>query len=287
MLIVTGATGQLGRKIVENLLHHVAAERIGISVRDTTNAEAFTALGVRVRQGDYNDPESLRHAWDGAEHLLLVSSNAAASGGNPLPQHATAIDVARDIGVERIFYTSQVSSSPDAHFPPGRDHAATEAMLATSGMSWTALRHGFYAASAVMMNAKGLKAGRFAAPQDGKVAWTTHDDLAAVDAALLAGQEVIDGPTPPLTGAEALDLAELAERAGQIMGRPVERVLISEDVLQANARASGVPEGSIAVMLGYYRAARAGEFSTVDPTLSRILGRAPQTMSAVLQASLR
>ena len=62
MLIVTGATGQLGRKIVENLLHHVAAERIGVSVRDTAKAEAFAALGVRVRQGDYNDPESLRHA---------------------------------------------------------------------------------------------------------------------------------------------------------------------------------------------------------------------------------
>lgn len=287
MLIVTGATGQLGRKIVENLLHHVAAERIGVSVRDTAKAEAFAALGVRVRQGDYDDPESLRQAWDGAERLLLVSSNAAATGGNPLAQHATAIDVARDIGVERIFYTSQVSSSPDSHFPPGRDHAATEAMLATSGLAWTALRHGFYAASAVMMNAEDLKAGRLAVPEDGKVAWTTHDDLAAVDAALLAGQEVIDGPTPPLTGAEALDLADLAERAGQIRGRPVERVLISEDVLQANARAAGVPEGSIAVMLGYYRAARAGEFSTVDPTLSRILGRAPQTMSAVLQASLR
>jgi uncharacterized protein YbjT (DUF2867 family) len=239
-----------------------------------------------VRQGDFTKAASLRQAWTGARRLLLISSNAAATGGDPLEQHATAIGVAREIGVERIFYTSQVSSSATSHFPPGRDHAATEAMLAESGIAWTAMRHGFYAASALMMNKRGFDAGQLEGPEDGRVAWATHDDLAAADAALLAGGEVFDGPTAPLTGSESLDLADLAQIAGELLGKPIFRTMVSEDNVKAKAQAAGIPDGSVAVMLGYYRAARAGEFAATDPTLARILGRAPETMRTFLRTNL-
>lgn len=286
MLIVTGASGKLGRKIVENLMLHVPATSIGVSVRDTAKVTALQDSGIRVRQADYDNADSLRHAWQGARRLLLISSNAAASGGNPVEQHGTAIAIARELGVERVFYTSQVSSSATSHFPPGRDHAATEALLAQSGLAWTALRNGFYAESALMMNARGFSAGELAAPEDGKVAWTTHDDLAAVAAMLLAGGTVFDGPTPPLTGGEALDLADLAKLAGQALGRPIVRTIVQEAVIVENARAASVPEGVIAVMLGYYRAARAGEFAAVDSTLARLLGREPQTMGGFMRENL-
>ncbi|AJY46237.1 NAD(P)H-binding protein [Martelella endophytica] len=287
MLIITGASGQLGRKVVNSLLHHVPAERIGISVRDPETVSDLKAAGVRVRQGDYDDADSLRFAWQGAERLLLVSSNAAATGGDPLKQHATAIAVARELRVERVLYTSQVASSPTSQFPPGRTHAATEKMLADSQLRWTALRHGFYAASALAMNARAFETGELIAPEDGKVAWTTHDDLAAADAALLAGDAVIDGPTPPLTGSQALDLADLAALAGEILGRPVGRVLASEEETEAKLRSVGLPPGAIAVAMGYYRAARAGEFAAVDGTLAEILGRPPVTMDTFLRANLR
>ncbi|PRX10261.1 UNVERIFIED_ORG: uncharacterized protein YbjT (DUF2867 family) [Martelella mediterranea] len=287
MLIVTGASGQLGRKVVNNLLHHVPAERIGISVRDPETVSDLKAAGVRVRQGDYDDADSLRFAWQGAERLLLVSSNAAATGGDPLKQHATAIAVARELRVERVLYTSQVASSPTSQFPPGRTHAATEKMLADSNLRWTALRHGFYAASALAMNARAFETGELIAPEDGKVAWTTHDDLAAADTALLAGDVVIDGPTPPLTGSHALDLADLAALAGEILGRPVGRVLASEEETEAKLRSVGLPPGAIAVAMGYYRAARAEEFAAVDGTLAEILGRPPVTMDTFLRANLR
>ncbi|TNB46710.1 SDR family NAD(P)-dependent oxidoreductase [Martelella lutilitoris] len=287
MLIITGASGQLGRKVVNSLLHHVPAERIGISVRDPETVSDLKAAGVRVRQGDYDDADSLRFAWQGVERLLLVSSNAAATGGDPLKQHATAIAVARELGVERVFYTSQVASSPTSQFPPGRTHAATEKMLADSKLRWTALRHGFYAASALAMNARAFETGELSAPEDGKVAWTTHDDLAAVDAALMAGDAVIDGPTPPLTGSQALDLAELATLAGEILERPVGRTLTSEHEMETRLRNAGLPPGAIAVAMGYYRAARAGEFAAVDGTLAEILGRPPVTMDTFLKANLR
>ena len=122
------------------------------------------------------------------------------------------------------------------------------------------------------MNMHGFSAGILAAPEDGKVAWTTHDDLAAADAALLAGVEVIDGPTPPLTGSEALDVADLARIATAVMNLPVTRTIIAEADMVAGARSAGVPEGAVAVMVGYYRAARAGEFATIDLTLARLLG---------------
>jgi NAD(P)H dehydrogenase (quinone) len=278
MFIVTGAAGQLGRKIVTHLLTQVPAHEIGVSVRDPRRVADLAALGVRVRQGDYADPDSLRSAWEGATRLVLISSNAAATGGNPLQQHSTAIAVACDLRVKRVFYTSHMASAATSLFPPCRDHAATEAMLAASGLAWTALRHGFYASSGLMMNARGLKAGMLAAPLDGKVAWTTHDDLAAADAGFLAGVETIDGPTPPLTGSLALDLADIAHLAEDITGKPVGRKVVSDDEAVEATRKAGVPEGSVAVMLGYYRAVRAGEFAATDPLLARLLGRAPMTM---------
>lgn len=282
MLVVTGATGRLGRRVVDRLRTMAPADRIAVSVRDPERAADLAEAGIRVRRGDYDDAASLRQAWEGAERVLLVSSNAAAGGGDPLAQHRAAIAVAREIGVGRLLYTSQISASPESRFPPGRDHAATEAMLARSGLAWTALRHGFYAESALAMNAHGFAQGRLSGPEDGRVAWTTHDDLAEADARLLAGQETIDGPTPPLTGTEALDLGDLARLASAITGRAIAREVVSEDDMARGARRRGVPEGAIAILRGYFRAARAGEFDRPDPTLARLLGRDPTPMKDVL-----
>lgn len=286
MLIITGATGQLGKRVVEHLLRRVPAQRIGISVRSPDKATDLAAQGVRVRQGDYDQPDSLRQAWEGAEQVLLVSSNAAASGGDPIAQHANAIAVAKDLGVRRIFYTSQMSASPTSLFPPGRDHAATEALLAQSGIAWTALRHGFYAQSLLAMQAEGFAGGMITAPADGPVAWTTHDDLAEADAALLAGERIMDGPTPPMTGPEALDLAGIARLASEVKGEKVSRSLISLDDLDRRASQKDVPAGARAVMLGYFRAAKAGEFAEVDPALSAVLGRKPTGMRDFLAQHL-
>lgn len=287
MLVITGATGQLGRKIAQNLLQHVPAQAIAVSVRDPAKAADLAAAGMRVRQGDYDDAASLRHAWEGAQRLLLVSSNAAATGGDPLEQHATAIAVAQELEVERIFYTSQIASSASSHFPPAWTHAATEQLLAQSGLAWTALRHGFYADSALAMNARGFSSSILAAPADGKVSWTTHDDLAAADASLLAGTRLYDGPTPPLTGSEALDLKDLADIAQKILGKPKARHMVEDETMVQNPETSGVPSERIAIMMGYYHAARAGEFAQVDPTLAGLIGRQPQLMRDFMAERLR
>lgn len=288
MLIVTGATGQLGQLVVRALLTKAPAERIGVSVRDPAKAADLAALGVRVRRADFAEPETLPAAFEGAERILLVSSNAAASGGDTLTQHRAAIAAAKAAGVRRLLYTSQMSASAESHFPPGRDHAATERMLADSGLAWTALRHGFYAQSALAMHGAGFASGKLVGPPDGKVAWTTHEDLAEADALLLAGLAAeIDGPTPPLTAAEALDLADLAAAATRILGRPVTRETVTEEAFRAGAQAQGLPAAVVEILLGRHRASQAGEFAPPNPTLARLLGRPPRTMRGFLEAHLR
>ena len=282
MIVVTGASGKLGRRVIKQLLLRLPADQIGASVRDPAKLADLAAKGVRVRHGDFTDADSLRHAFAGARRLLLVSSNAAATGGDTLAQHRTAIDVAGEVGVERLFYTSQLSCSPTSHFMPGRSHAATEVMLAQSGLKWTSLRHGFYTDSALAMNERGLDNGALAAPRDGPVAWTSHDDLAAGDAILMTGEEEIDGATSVMSGAETLDLTGIAGIASDVLDKPVRRTVVDDDAWSAQARERGMPDAAIEFAMDYHRAARDDEFAATSPFLERLLGQKPQTFRKVL-----
>lgn len=279
MIIITGATGQLGHIIAQQLVTRVPADQVGVSVRDPQKADDLGAVGVRVRQGDFSDPSSLLHAFEGATQLLLVSSNARAHGGDPVAQHAVVIDAARTVGARRIVYTSQIAASSTSAFGPALDHAATEKMLAESGLAWTALRNGFYASSALAMMGKAFETGVMQTPQDGKIVWTAHADLGEAAAIVLANEGQYDGPTPPLTGSQALDFSDLTAIASEVLGRPIQHETFPDDEL---ADKLGVPTGAAKFMLGMYLASRAGEFAPADPTLEQLLGRAPITMRELM-----
>jgi len=283
MIIVTGATGQLGRAIVESLVRRVSAAQVGASCREPEKAAALSALGVRVRRGDFDDGASLADAFEGATQVLLVSSNARAYGGDAVAQHRTAIDAARRAGARRLIYTSHMGARASSLFAPMLDHSATEAMLAESGLAWTALRNGFYASSGVALLGDAKNTGSIDAPADGKVSWTAHADLAEAAAAILAKEGSFDGPTPPLTGAEALDLADLADAASRVWGRPVRRTQISEDALRARMAQRGLPPFVGEIAIGLYRASRAGEFAAVDPTLERLIGHPPTPIASLIR----
>jgi len=272
MIVVTGATGLLGGAVVERLLARQPDEEIGVSVRDPAKAGALADRGVRVRRGDYDDAASLAHAFEGAEQLLLVS--AAATGETALRQHRTAIDAARRAGVRRVVYTSHMGANPASAFAPMVDHAATEALLADSGLAFTALRNGFYAASGRMLLGRAVETGEVAAPADGPVSWTAHDDLADAAAIVLTDEGRFEGPTPPLTGSAALDLAALA---AEVLGRPIRRTVLTD----AQYR-EALPEPVAEMLLGLFAASRAGEFAAVDPILGELLGRPPLTVRDVL-----
>lgn len=281
MIVVTGATGQLGHAIVEQLVRLVPASEIGASCRDPNKASALAALGVRVRQGDFEDAASLRHAFEGATQVLLVSSNARATGGDALAQHRTALDAARAVGARRVVYTSHMAASASSAFPPMLDHAATELMLRDSGLAWTSLRNGFYASSGIALLGDALQTGVIEAPVDGKVSWTAHADLAHAAAIVLANEGRFDGPTPPLTASQALDLGDIAAIASELLGKSIRRDTLTDEALEARLTARGAGRAA-PIVLGLYRASRNGEFSAVDPTLAQLLGRAPLTLREVL-----
>lgn len=287
MIIVTGATGQLGRGVVQQLLQRVDASTVGVSVRDPDKTADLTERGVRVRRGDFDDPASLGDAFEGATIVFIVSSNARASGGDTLAQHRNAFAAAKAAGAERIVYTSHMGVSADSAFPPMWDHAATEAMLAETGMRWTALRHGFYANNGLMLLGDGLKTGVVAAPEDGKVSWTAHADLAEADAVILAAiaagdGDSFDGPTAPLTGAEALDLADMAAIASEVLDKLIQREIATEEQARATIAGRGMPPAAANMMLGLYTAMRKGEFAAVDPMLERLIGRSPTPLRELI-----
>ncbi|MFS7876675.1 NAD(P)H-binding protein [Streptomyces asiaticus] len=270
MIIVTGANGQLGRMVAERLLEAVPAEEIGVSVRDVAAARDLGARGVRVRRGDFADPDTLPHAFEGASKVLIVSTST--TGEAAVRGHRAAIAAAAAAGAERILYTSHMGASPSSPFAPMPDHAATEEALRRSGVPFTSLRNGFYVSSAVQLVRGALETGVLAVPEDGPVAWTAHADLA--DAAVLAlTGEVLDGLSPALTGPEVIDMAGIAEILTRLTGRQIRRVVVSDDEYRAQLVTHGVPEPSAEMLVGLFAASREGDFAPVDPTLADVLGR--------------
>lgn len=175
-----------------------------------------------------------------------------------------------------------MGANPASPFAPMPDHAATEAMLQASGLAFTALRNGFYTSSGRMLLGHALETGEVAAPEDGPVSWTAHDDLAEAAAIALTDEGRLDGVTPPLTGSAAVDLAGLAAIAADVTGRPIRRTVVSDAQYRDELVAHGVPEPAADMLVGLFAASRQGEFAAVDPTLDRLLGRPPLTVREVL-----
>jgi NAD(P)H dehydrogenase (quinone) len=207
------------------------------------------------------------------------------TGEMALRRHRTAIDAAAKAGAERIVYTSHMGANPSSLFPPMPDHAATETALRESGVAFTALRNGFYATSALELLDAALETGELAVPEDGPVSWTAHADLAEA-AAIALVEDVLDDATPALTGAEAIDMAGVAEIASELTGRPIRRIVVSDEDYRAGLVAHGLPEPMADMLVGLFAASRQGEFAQVDPTLTGLLGRRPVPLRDVMRAAI-
>jgi uncharacterized protein YbjT (DUF2867 family) len=282
MIIITGATGKLGKLIVEKLLTKLPADKIGATCRNIEAAEALAKRGVCVRQADFEKPETLTHAFRGAKQVLIVSSNASRYGGDPITQHKNAIEAVKLAGAEKVLYTSHMGANLNSKFPPMRDHAATEAILESSGMAWTALRNGFYAESSKDIMGDFYKSFSINAPIDGKINWTSHDDLAEAAAIMICDHQDHQGITEALIGVESLDLSDLASIASSLTGKTVSRSFVSDEEMRDNLLKGGMHEKVIAIFLGLFEASRNGEFAGNNETLFRLLGRPPSKMAPVI-----
>jgi uncharacterized protein YbjT (DUF2867 family) len=285
MIIVTGATGRLGSGVVAELLGRVPAREVGVSVRDPDTAGALAARGVRVRAGDFTDPATLDHAFEGADQVLVIS--AAIRGRQAAAAGKAAIDAAVRAGATRVLYTSHQGASSDSQFDPCRQHAAAEKHLAEQNVAYTALRHGFYASTFEYYLPAALETGELRLPADGPVSWTAHADLAAADAIAVTRPDALDGVTPPLTAPELLDFSDVARIAGKLTGRTITRIVVDDEEWKAAVTAQGMPAAAADFTLGMFRAARAGQFAVTDPALERLLGRPAIPARTVLDGILQ
>jgi NAD(P)H dehydrogenase (quinone) len=275
MLVITGATGKLGSQVLHHLLQRVPAAQLVASVRDPQKAADLLAKGVFVRAGDFAQPAELTTAFAGATQVLVVSPDQLGEPGRRLSR--TAIDAAFAAGARRVLYTSHLGAQADSPTQDQafiKDHAAIEAYLLQTGRPFTALRHGYYAESALHHIGRGFETGEFSTPEDGPVSWTTRADLA-------------DSITPPLTAPETFTMAELAALASELTGRDIKHVTVTDAQWRTAKLAQGMPAQFVDIMLGTYRAMRRGDFAAVDPTLAQLLGRRPDTMREVLTGLLR
>ena len=283
MIVITGATGALNGATVEHLLKRIPADEIAVSVRDTAKAQSFADRGVRVRRGSYEDPAALLDSFEGADQVLLVSSSDPGADGVGLLR--VGIDTAVAAGARRVLYTSHQHTGLDSPFFPARHHAATEALLAQSGVAWTSLRNGFYAHSLDWLLGPWRETGVIATPADGPVSWTERADEAEAAAVILAGQRRFDGPVT-LTASAAVTFGEIAGMASELTGRDIRRVVVDDEKWVAGQVAQGTPENMARFVLGFFQAAREGRFAGLDPLLGDLLGRQPRTVHDLLAERL-
>ncbi len=224
----------------------------GPSSRSSRAAQAqhFADRGTGVRRGDYADPGSLPSAFEGADQLLLVSSNDP--GADAVSLHRAAIDAAVTVGVGRILYTSHQGAAPDTPFGPGRDHFATEQILAESGVAWTSLRNGFYAHSLHWLTGRWRETGVITVPADGPVSWTAREDAAEAAAVILASNGRYEGPTT-LTANAAPTFQVLARGASELSGRRTELAVLDPDEWVAAQVAAGRQEFRVRFLLRVYQ----------------------------------
>jgi NAD(P)H dehydrogenase (quinone) len=285
-IMVTGATGRLGKQVVEALLEKTDARNISILVRERSKAEKLQAQGVNVFTGDYNDYGSLVAAFAGIEKLYLVSSNDLQ---NRLAQHQNVIDAAKEASVKHIIYTSFQRKTETLGSPlsvVSQSHLDTEAAIVASGLTYTILKHALYAdiipdfaGHQVLENQTLLfPAG------EGKTAFATSGDMAAGGAAVLLddsgkfGNRAVD-----IAGSQVISWAEIAAIISKITDKQIRYVSPEMSSYKEALTQAQVPPVFVNMLAGFAQATAEGEFDGVTGELESLIGREPVSVAEYLK----
>lgn len=276
---VTGATGQLGRLVVESLKSKVSAETIVALVR---NPEKAADLGIEARAFDYTQAENLVASLRGIDKLLLISGNEV---GQRLPQHLAVIDAAKQAGVKQLFYTSilHADSSP---LGLATEHLATEVAIKESGLTYTILRNGWYTENYTGSAKGAVGAGAFIGNAgDGKIASAARVDYAEAAAVVLAG-EGHEGKTYELAGDEAYTLTELAAEISKQSGKTIPYNNLTEAEYAGILKSFGLPDGLAEMLANSDTGASKGGLFDDSKVLSELIGRPTTSMAKVVADAL-
>jgi NAD(P)H dehydrogenase (quinone) len=283
MIVITGASGQLGRLVVKSLLNHLPASRIVAAVRQPAKAADLAALGIQVRQADYGQPATLDAAFAGAEKVLLISSSEI---GQRVAQHRNVIDAARRAGVRLIAYTSLLHA-PESPLALAQEHVATEACLKAAGVPHVLLRNGWYTENYLASIPPALRHGAYiGSAGDGRIASAARADYADAAAAVLTLPDQA-GKVYELAGDTSYTLAEFAAELSRQAGKTVPYVNLPQAEFQAALVGAGLPDGLASVLADSDVGAAQGALLDHQRQLSTLIGRPTATLSSMIKAALR
>ncbi|WAP57528.1 SDR family oxidoreductase [Streptomyces sp. S465] len=282
-IVVTGATGHLGRLVVEGLLEKVPSDQITAVVRDTAKAAGLADRGVRLHAADYNRPETLTGAFAAGDKVLLISGSEV---GQRAPQHQAVIDAAKDAGVALLAYTS-VLGGPAADFTLADEHKVTEQAIADSGLPHVLLRNGWYNENYTEKLAPVLEHGAVVgAAGEGRVASASRADYAAAAVAVLTG-EGHEGKAYELSGDTAWSFAEYAEVVAGQTGKEIVYRPVSPEEYRSILTGAGVPEPLAAILSDVEAAIERGRLAATPGELSRLIGRPTTPIADSVAAALK
>ena len=282
-IIITGASGHLGRSTAEMVLDRVPASEVVLTTRRPEELSDFAERGAEVRRADFDRPDTLAGAFAGGERLLLISTDAV---GSRVPQHRAAIEAARDAGVGHVAYTSYLNPVAENPAVVTPDHRETEEALRESGLAWIALRNAFYAEYQVPAGAQAVATGRLVHNNgDGRIAYVSREDCAAAAAAVLTGEADSDeGKAYDITGPEPLGQDDVAALLGEVSGRTVEAVAVDDEAFVEGLTAAGLPEPAARAIATYGRAIREGYLGEASGAVESLTGRPPRSLREVFEA---
>lgn len=285
-ILVTGASGHLGRAIIRHLLEtfKVPAGNIVAASRDTAKLSDLASKGIETRVADFDAPETLDKAFTGVETVLIISTDALAVPGQRLTQHKAAVETAKKASVKQVAYTSMPNADKSlVSFAP--DHLGSEDAIKASGLPYTIIRNAWYFDNYLHSMAHNLSAGQwFTATQNGKVSNISRDDCARAAAAVLAKGKA-ENRTYTVTGPEALTSEQIAAIISKAAGKPLAVVQVSPADLKKGIEGAGLPGFVADMLVSSEENVAAGNFDIVTTDYETLTGEKPQTAAAFFEAN--
>jgi len=280
-IVITGASGQLGRLTANLVLDRVPASEVILTTRHPEALSDLAERGAAVRHADFDRPETLAEAFASGERLLLISTEDL---GRRTAQHRTAIEAARVANMRHVAYTSYLNPVEDNPAVITPSHRDTEMALRYSGLAWTALRNSFYAEYQVPAGAQAVATGQLVHNSgDGRIAYVSREDCAAAAATVLT-TDGHENKTYDITGPEALSQDKVAALLSEVSGRPVEAVAIDDEAFVQGLTAASVPEPAAREIASYGRAIREGYLYKASEVVEDLTGRPPRSLRHVFEA---
>lgn len=281
MILISGATGQLGGHVVSQLLRRNAVNKFAVLARSSEKAERFADMGIEVRIGDFDQPATLKNAFDGIERFLFISTMSM----DRATQQASVVKAAVAGDVKHIYYTGVTLRDVEASAVRTvmQSHFDTEDQIGVSGLSYTFFRNTIYAEALEQILGPVLTAGGILLPGgDGKVPYALRSEMgeAIANSLLENGHE---NKTYALTAKNEWSFNDVAHSLSRVVGRAFEYQNISEERLKAELERNGLPEFMVGFTLGTIADIRNGQYNFRSNDLANLLGREPASLDTMIK----